>query len=91
MVTCLGFLAGKWGGSGFPDALLPLKSDFRLNPNDLTREPMAESTGWFRQWPGSACRRRLAAAEKVALSESSRGDFEWDSQLAALGLREITF
>ena len=36
MVTCLGFLAGKWGGSGFPDALLPLKSDFRLNPNDLT-------------------------------------------------------
>ena len=36
MVTCVGFLAGKWGGSGFPDALLPLKSDFRLNPNDLT-------------------------------------------------------
>ena len=52
---------------------------------------MAESTGWFRQWPGSACRRRLAAAEKVALSGSSRGDFDWDSQLAALGLREITF
>ena len=26
------------GGSGFPDALLPLKSDFRLNPNDLTHE-----------------------------------------------------
>ena len=45
MVTCLGFLAGKWGGSGFPDALLPLKSDFRLNPNDLTppsqRDPAA--------------------------------------------------
>ena len=25
------------GGSGSPDALLPLKSDFRLNPNDLTQ------------------------------------------------------
>ena len=38
VVTCLGFLAGKWGGSGFPDALLPLKSDFRLNPNDLAQK-----------------------------------------------------
>ena len=42
MVTCLGFLAGKWGGSGFPDALLPLKSDFRLNPNDLTPTGLAK-------------------------------------------------
>ena len=37
MVTFLGFLAGQLGSSGFSDALLPLKPDFRLNPNDLTQ------------------------------------------------------
>ena len=37
MVTFFGFLAGQLGSSGFSDALLPLKPDFRLNPNDLTR------------------------------------------------------
>ena len=40
-LLALAFWRVNGGGSGSPDALLPLKSDFRLNPNDLTRKESA--------------------------------------------------
>ena len=42
----LAFWRVNGGGSGSPDALLPLKSDFRLNPNDLTREGVSLRCVW---------------------------------------------